>query len=300
MITQKGFTHIAIAILISVMALGFALAAWWYHSEQVLERNRICCGGTAEVNANNNTNTAIETVATCQAGCQQYGYEIGQCKRVGSSSDSLRFQEANKFSLLSTIATKQVITQDCKFSAVGAWDSCYCLNTNGALVTPTNTNSGVNLNPNSVTNGNMNSAVDTTGWETYTNSQYGFSFKYPPTMSVTEATTQYGTYAPLALNFSDTQAATDFWFEVGTAATGSTDLLAIFANTYRFGELTPVITRKTQVNVGSKIALDYCGVPAELSYCAAMLLDNGHLFTFNYREPDTLPTSILSTFQFTQ
>jgi hypothetical protein len=42
-----------------------------------------------------------------------------------------------------------------------------------------NTNANVNSNTNSVVNGNANTAVDTTGWKTYTNASFGYSIKYP-------------------------------------------------------------------------------------------------------------------------
>ncbi|MFA5051610.1 MAG: hypothetical protein WC544_00935 [Patescibacteria group bacterium] len=158
------------------MAIGLVGVAWWYHSEKELERNRICCGGTANVNADSNVNTAVQTVSTCEAGCRQYGYEVGRCESVGSSFDSLQFQEANKASLISTIANMAVHVRDCdkgtEYSGtpvVGAWENCYCLKTNGALVTPTDTNSATNTN----------TAIDTTGWKTYSNTDYNYFIKYP-------------------------------------------------------------------------------------------------------------------------
>lgn len=49
------------------------------------------------------------------------------------------------------------------------------VNTNSAANTNGNVNSATNANTNSATNTN----VDTSGWKTYTNSEYGYTMKYP-------------------------------------------------------------------------------------------------------------------------
>lgn len=54
----------------------------------------------------------------------------------------------------------------------------------------TNENTNTSLNINSVVNQNTNIATDpTAGWKTYTNSQFSFQVKYPPTWNVVAETT---------------------------------------------------------------------------------------------------------------
>lgn len=60
-----------------------------------------------------------------------------------------------------------------------------------------------NTNTVVVKNDNSNENVDTSDWQTYTNDEYGFSFKYPSGWGAVQATT--GDIAPflLVLNFRD-------------------------------------------------------------------------------------------------
>lgn len=52
--------------------------------------------------------------------------------------------------------------------------------------------------------------------------------------------------------------------------------------------------------VGSEKANHYCDIPGNISYCSVLLVKNDAMFTFNYRDPASLPIDILSTFTFTK
>jgi hypothetical protein len=73
----------------------------------------------------------------------------------------------------------------CGVTATGAASSCTCRSLCGPIVTGgnNNTNGNVNIsknsNTNTSTNSNTNSAVNTTGWKTYTNDGLKYSFQYP-------------------------------------------------------------------------------------------------------------------------
>jgi hypothetical protein len=56
--------------------------------------------------------------------------------------------------------------------------------------TPSNTNAAGNINTNTVVNSNTNTNIDTSGWKTYTNVRYGYSFLYPSTAIVNEVKKQ--------------------------------------------------------------------------------------------------------------
>ena len=62
--------------------------------------------------------------------------------------------------------------------------------TNINTVANTNTANNQNINSSTNTNGttNTNSSVDTSDWKTYSNSDYGFAFKYPETWYLKEFT----------------------------------------------------------------------------------------------------------------
>lgn len=137
-------------------------------------------------------------------------------------------------------------------------------------------------------------------WKTYANTQLGFSFSYPKNLRIVEGTGSYGGYIPLGLAFFEGNTSQGYWFEMGTAATGQTSILKTFEKTYGFDDLSTVVTPMSDVTIGSKVAKQYCGIPGNVSYCVAMFVNNGSLFTFNYREPSTLPNNILSTFTFTK
>lgn len=163
----KGFLPIAAIIIIAVLALGAAGAAWLYSQKTDEEQN-----------SNANTNTATNQVvsfSSCSQACAEYGYAKGVCQNEGSSLDSLQFQEANKGSHVSTIAGKSVNVANCDFNAIGSWESCYCLKseTDELVVPSTNSNTNVNTN----TASNTNSACPT--WPTYTDPEYGWTMDYP-------------------------------------------------------------------------------------------------------------------------
>lgn len=140
----------------------------------------------------------------------------------------------------------------------------------------------------------------TADWKTYTSSQFGFSFRYPSNLRIVEGTGHYGNYYPLGLAFFEGNTSQGYWFEVGKAASGETSVLKTFESTYNFSDLSTSVSTLSNVIIGSQTAKHYCGIPGNISYCTAMFVYNNALFTFNYREPATLPSSILSTFTFTQ
>lgn len=132
---SRGFTHIVIAVLISVMAIGLVGVAWWY-----------------ELNKNDDALTTYSTKAECESktGCQ--------CKIL-------------------------LCDYKCPRNFKKGW-AC----NSSAVNTNVNTNSNGNSNTNSVTNGNTNTSDITTGWKTYTNSEYNWTMKYPTNWSVDENT----------------------------------------------------------------------------------------------------------------
>ncbi len=98
----------------------------------------------------------------------------------------------------------------------------------------------------------------TSGWKTYTNSTYHFSFQYPPTHNVNVSTTQYGTYSPQDITID---ALNDFDLEVGPAGSTNSSILKVFEKTYNFGDLSTVVSIQDPVKVGTFSATHYCGIP---------------------------------------
>ena len=77
--SNNGSIAVVVVVLISVMAVGLVGAAWYYEANK---------------DGNSNSNTIFGT-SSCTKICQGNGYAKGVCERVGSSVDSLSFQEAN-------------------------------------------------------------------------------------------------------------------------------------------------------------------------------------------------------------
>ena len=77
----------------------------------------------------------------------------------------------------------------CGVSTIGGAGSCTCRSTTGVTVTTGNTNVRVNMNATVNANssapggagtaGNTNSTVSTTSWKLYTNTDFGYTIKYP-------------------------------------------------------------------------------------------------------------------------
>ncbi len=76
---------------------------------------------------------------------------------------------------LSTLAASLILLAGCST----ATSKVNTANTNTTI----NTNASVNANANENTNTEVSSDVDTSDWLTYTNDEYGFSFKYPSSIS---------------------------------------------------------------------------------------------------------------------
>ena len=104
------------------------------------------------VPAATNTNTALNLACTIDADCSSY---------CGAD------------------ACYQPI---CGTTTIGGTGSCTCRSLCGPIVPAANTNASANVNAS--TNANINSSVSTAGWKTYTNSDTGYSFMYPPSFSV--------------------------------------------------------------------------------------------------------------------
>lgn len=139
----------------------------------------------------------------------------------------------------------------------------------------------------------------TAGWETYTNTEYGFSFKHPSTITITEGTTQFGNNTFHHLTFSDTSKTYEYWMTFRSAIQYN-DPLTAFIELHGFSsDLTNTLSTRNNLIIDGQVAKNYCGVPGNRDYCSAFLMQNWHLILFNYYEPGSFPADILSTFQFT-
>ncbi|MEJ0021301.1 MAG: PsbP-related protein [Candidatus Doudnabacteria bacterium] len=128
----------------------------------------------------------------------------------------------------------------------------------------------------------------TADWKTYTNSQYGFSFKYPPTLLVgLEGTGTF--YSISILEPSQTAANSLVTFEVEPNGNPKnlpldewyTEQLAAF-------KLTPEQLPKTDITVGGKpaIRLDYSST-GQSEFHVIVQLNKTDLFHINYPKPPT-------------
>ncbi|MFH1088309.1 MAG: hypothetical protein V1719_00510, partial [Patescibacteria group bacterium] len=129
------------------------------------------------------------------------------------------------------------------------------------------------VNSNTNVTGSTNSGViDTSDWQTYTNDEYGFNFQHPSNITVYEGAKQYGEATFLSLTFIQDNQTLKYWFDVAPAS-GYTDPLIALTEVQSFDDLTNILTKKDDIQVGNETADHYCGVPGLISYCSAMLLN---------------------------
>ncbi|MFH1207872.1 MAG: hypothetical protein V1668_04760 [Patescibacteria group bacterium] len=152
----RGFTHIVIAVLISVMAIGLVGVAWWYqtHKDDTLTSPVAC--------------SKLSTIETCKAraDCTPVLQDYCKCNEVAIKEQKCGNPNPNFCLCGEDFASCTTL-------------SCQGVNVGNGTNQNANTNSNGNSNTNSATSGNTNATVDTTGWKTYLNQQLGFTMQYP-------------------------------------------------------------------------------------------------------------------------
>ena len=113
---------------------------------------------------------------------------------------------------LSTLAAGLMLLAGCTTNSTTNANVVENTNTNTAVTTNANeANDNTNVavvDSNENTNTEQGSEVDTSGWLTYTNEEYGFSFRYPSDWGEIKETSNFDGYNGLALLFSNRENAT--------------------------------------------------------------------------------------------
>lgn len=138
--------------------------------------------------------------------------------------------------------------------------------------------------------------------QTYTNTKYGFEFKYPKGLVLKEVDTQMGSNIGIQLSFNYHNNIQPISFNIFPAV-GYKDSMAAFIGVNNFADdVVNVLEKKNDIiSINGLPALNYCSIPGHIDYCSTFIMHNNNLFMFDYSE--SIPNyykEILATFRFLQ
>lgn len=197
----------------------------------------------------------------------------------------------------------------CGVSAIGEAGSCTCRSICGPIVTGGNTNAkantnasnaNINSNVNTSTNENTNSTVSTTSWKMYTNTDFGYTIKYPSDWPIEPQNTTTKSVVTIGNTPAEPSAG-----PFGVYVKKNDADLTAFISSYKQGFPDGCQTDKqTSVNGATWTEVNCTEAFAEQTKKSYQLTKNESIYQLYYVEgSDTLNATfqlILSTFAFTK
>ncbi|MEK7518742.1 MAG: hypothetical protein AAB424_01965 [Patescibacteria group bacterium] len=200
----------------------------------------------------------------------------------------------------------------CGVSTIGGAGSCTCRSTTGVTVTTGNTNVRVNMNATvnanssapggagSGTAGNTNSTVSTTSWKLYTNTDFGYTIKYPSDWPIEPQNTSIKSVVTIGNTPAEPSAG-----PFGVYVKKNDADLTAFLSSYKRGFPDGCLTDKqTTVNGVTWTEVNCTEAFAGQTKKSYQLTKNGSIYQLYYIEGSATINAtfqlILSTFTFTK
>lgn len=236
--------------------------------------------------------------------------ELKNPSPVTNTNTALQLACSNDADCISYCGGDPSYQPTCGVTTIGAAGSCTCRSKSGIPATTGNTNATTSTNVNSATNANVNanvstnantnSTVSTTSWKLYTNTDFGYTIKYPSDWPIEPQNTSIKSVVTIG-NTPAEPSAGPFGVYVKKNDIDLTAFLSSYKQGFPDGCLTDKQTTVSGVTWTEVSCTEAFAGQTKKSY---QLTKNGSIYQLYYIEGSTSINAtfqlILSTFTFTK